>query len=156
MGELASLKPGSTVAGVNTAKAALTNCADTLDFHRNYMETTTVSVAANNSDAWSALRTLIYPAGGSELAAIPVADALPVDQLRPTPAAAAPCVWFTEPMLTPVFCIKSMLIVGLCGLRQAAWAGRRGAARAACGWCVPLRSAWSGGSLLRAPQLAGP
>jgi hypothetical protein len=76
---------------LNTRSSADSNCADTLDFHRNYMETTTVSVAANNSDAWSALRTLIYPAGGSELAAIPVADALPVDQLLPTPAAAAAC-----------------------------------------------------------------
>ena len=50
-----------------------------------------VSVAANNADAWSALRTLIYPAGGSELAAIPVAVALPQDKLLPTPAAAAAC-----------------------------------------------------------------
>ena len=76
---------------LNTRASVDSNCADTLDFHRNYMETTTVSVAANNSDAWSALRTLIYPAGGSELAAIPVVDAVPADKLLPTPVAAAAC-----------------------------------------------------------------
>ena len=76
---------------LNTRASVDSNCADTLDFHRNYMETTTVSVAANNADAWSALRTLIYPAGGSELAAIPIMDAVPVGKLMPNAAQAAAC-----------------------------------------------------------------
>ena len=74
---------------LNTQSSVDSNCADTLSFHRNYMETTTVSVAANNADAWSALRTLIYPAGGSDLITIPVANAVPVGKLLPTPAMAA-------------------------------------------------------------------
>ena len=38
---------------LNTSLNAESNCCDTLIMHRNYMETTTISVAAHNKDAWS-------------------------------------------------------------------------------------------------------
>ena len=76
----------NTPALLNTSSSGpgKSNCADTLDFHRNYMETTTISVAAHNKDAWSALRTLIYPAGGSDLISISARHALPADELQPS------------------------------------------------------------------------
>lgn len=52
---------------LNTSLNAESNCCDTLIMHRNYMETTTLSVAAANQSAWSALRTLIYPGGGADI-----------------------------------------------------------------------------------------
>ena len=52
---------------LNTSLTAESNCCDTLIVHRNYMETTTLTVAAANQAAWSALRTLIYPGGGADI-----------------------------------------------------------------------------------------
>lgn len=52
---------------LNTSLTAESNCCDTLILHRNYMETTTLSVAAHNQSAWSVLRTLIYPGGGADI-----------------------------------------------------------------------------------------
>ena len=75
---------------------AESNCCDTLIMHRNYMETTTLSVAAANQSAWSALRTLIYPGGGADIKTLFAASIIPPIEMASNVADGGPKLSFWQ------------------------------------------------------------
>ena len=54
-----------------------------LIFHRNYIETTALSVATHSGVSWSTLRMLLYPFGGADIELVPVASCMvPAERAR--------------------------------------------------------------------------
>ena len=57
-----------------------------LVFHRNYLETTALSVATHSHLIWSTLRMILYPIGGGDVRLVPASACMRVDERSPFPA----------------------------------------------------------------------
>ena len=57
-----------------------------LVFHRNYLETTALSVATHSHLIWSTLRMILYPIGGGDIHLMPASACMREDERSPFPA----------------------------------------------------------------------
>lgn len=57
-----------------------------LVFHRNYLETTALSVATHSHLIWSTLRMILYPIGGGDVQVVSASACMRVDERSPFPA----------------------------------------------------------------------